>query len=987
MTPTAGTAAVRCLGRQAQLNRIRDHIDHAATGGSRFVLIEGFTGMGKSTLIEQALTSFADFARVSFTFFGEDRQRKCALEPFPNGQGASSGYGSDTVALDRSRKFQVTESALLPEDHQPVVTVIEDIHWADEGFVDSIWEGLCQRGTFPGVLIVSMRPTTRGDLAQLKRLAQSQPEASYLWLEHLTVSQVREVLQQRSGLPISPGVASQVHQETGGLPLLVHEVGIWLDQNPPYPGRRIEHALNACRQRLRQPDHPLRRQVAEQFTPLPATDRHILEFLAVAKRPQRLVHITSAVGCSVADLERLVSAGLLVYDQTAYGYRLPSRSWSSALTAALNPEQHAQFHYALAASAAELDAFEHHFQAARLLGAADAVSHAADYGLDLADKLTGRQEAQSAWQVLRKTVLLRPTKSTIESLVQLALGTDQVRLLADPDLEELYRGFAPAAQRGSLLALTALGRGDMPAAITCLSGIEAESFGCGDDQMLYAHAAAACGHHSIIHGVIGPPRTLFSRAITALDTDTAGTPRLRSDHTETLTGLRLILETCWTLCDEPLAPEAEDTRLLRFSEAQRQLDALTQRTHEADFTTKLMAFLDRLKKEGSKSPHHLAVQAIVAAYLRSHGACQLAFEHLQEISRDTYYAARDDIAFGRGQFVRSLFYAGCWDEAEELALETAQYGLDHGETPDTLISYCYAALIPAARGDRRGHHILNTVSRAQDIGQLPAVINTRRYLDVLISSAHQDHQKTADLLLTLRDSDYAWTAIGLMPTTLLAHALHNTDQHHALTTLRNLAENRRFPALDPLRHYAQNYLCGLSSADPAQAIDHLLQAVTWIDTLAPPRSTITEPERGTFGFHRGLLILDIGALYNAHSSEIADRVHTIYDLLLWAEEFFDICGAKGLNARAGTLRASVKTPIAQSAPQSPEQALHDRLQRLTPREQQIAALVGRGMNNREIAEELVLSRRTVESHVANILSKLTVASRKELHQSLKKSSP
>jgi DNA-binding NarL/FixJ family response regulator len=52
---------------------------------------------------------------------------------------------------------------------------------------------------------------------------------------------------------------------------------------------------------------------------------------------------------------------------------------------------------------------------------------------------------------------------------------------------------------------------------------------------------------------------------------------------------------------------------------------------------------------------------------------------------------------------------------------------------------------------------------------------------------------------------------------------------------------------------------------------------------------------------------------------------------------------------------------------------------LTPREREIAALVAAGKSNRAIAEALVLSERTVESHVAAILSKLHVASRSELH--------
>jgi predicted ATPase/DNA-binding CsgD family transcriptional regulator len=88
--------------------------------------------------------------------------------------------------------------------------------------------------------------------------------------------------------------------------------------------------------------------------------------------------------------------------------------------------------------------------------------------------------------------------------------------------------------------------------------------------------------------------------------------------------------------------------------------------------------------------------------------------------------------------------------------------------------------------------------------------------------------------------------------------------------------------------------------------------------------------------------------------------------------------AEQMVGRAMSLEQAVD--YAQNLPLKPgiEPVIEKMAGGLTKREREVAALIGQGKTNGEIATELVLSKRTVETHVSKILSKLGMTSRAQV---------
>ena len=88
-----------------------------------------------------------------------------------------------------------------------------------------------------------------------------------------------------------------------------------------------------------------------------------------------------------------------------------------------------------------------------------------------------------------------------------------------------------------------------------------------------------------------------------------------------------------------------------------------------------------------------------------------------------------------------------------------------------------------------------------------------------------------------------------------------------------------------------------------------------------------------------------------------------------------VAAIKAVAAGGSYLESRVAEELVNRIHNDNEESKSDLPEPLTERELEVLKLVAEGMGNRAIAEKLIVSEKTVKSHVANILQKLNVTSR------------
>jgi DNA-binding CsgD family transcriptional regulator len=120
--------------------------------------------------------------------------------------------------------------------------------------------------------------------------------------------------------------------------------------------------------------------------------------------------------------------------------------------------------------------------------------------------------------------------------------------------------------------------------------------------------------------------------------------------------------------------------------------------------------------------------------------------------------------------------------------------------------------------------------------------------------------------------------------------------------------------------------------------------------------------------------LALGKLYETLARrEEAGRAHDTARAII--EE---LAGNVPDNALRETFLRETATMLPRIPSLSPRRIAQQAAGGLTARERDVAVLVAQGKSNREIAEALIVSERTAETHVSNVLSKLGFTSRTQI---------
>ena len=942
------------LERSAELARIEAALGEARLGHGRFVVIEGPAGIGKTALLAAARAAAAESEMCVLRSRGTELEREFAfgvvrqlVEP-PLAEaseleraellqstagvaaallglpGAPSAGGSLPSSVDPS--FAILHGlywmcANLAAS-RPVCMVIDDAHWADAPSLRFLAFLLTRLDELPMALIVATRPREAGTDADLLAAVMTDHSAEVVRIPPLTRAAVARLVESTLGAEPDPAFVDACLRATRGTPFLLRELVDALSEGGIAP------IAEASRHVERIGARTVGRSIRLRLRRLPEPAGRLARALAILEQSE-LHQAARLAGLDVTEaaeaFELLVNAGILEPGRPlTFIHPIVLSGLYSELSSAERAQGHGEAARLLAEQPGSEERVAHHLLASE--PAAEAWS--VDRLLDAAHTATRTGAPESAAHYLRRA-LAEPPQPDQRSSILLALGIAEARAGLEEwraHLEGAVESAPDDAARvdAAIVLGAALSREHLPAdAVDVLDRAEA-SLDRGDQERRVLLDAVAAGVELVnavpASAIAGRQKAARARA----ETDASAPPELLA-----------VAAFIATVTDEPATAGAE--LAIRSLTAGREVLARVPRRPwfsqanwfgqtavtllVAERYDQLRPLLDETIAEARASGDSgmLAIGLAVRGWL----ALRLGDLTAAEVDTRTALAApelRTPMLFRvlNGGVLAHVLF----EQGELSGAEEVLVPLE-GEIEKNSLT---AAVLRLARGRLR-------VAQGRIDEGLADFLGVGRL-------ATRAHVTCPGYLAWRSEAALAYLALG---------------EHEAA---RRLADEE----LELARIYGAPRVLGLAK----HAAGLVLGGDQGVSLL---REAVDALERSNARLERARALTDLGAMLRRRNRRTEAR-----ELLREALDAAHRIGARPLAERAETeLRASGGRP---------RRTVLSGIDSLTASERRIAELAGQGLSNREIAQTLFVTNRTVEGHLTNVFRKLRLDSRTKLNAAL-----
>ncbi len=938
MPPVSAAGAL--IGRESEMVSLTGHVRELGRKRGGSVLIEGEPGIGKSALVQATVAAAPEAGCQVFWGAGDELGQALPLLPFLDALRVREPSANPRRnAIVRLLRGEVTADrgtdvpaalaeqllALVAEQCavRPTILVIDDLQWADQASI-TLWGRLARSAQqVPLLLVGIMRPAPqRDDLLALRRVV---PDAARLQLTGLTGAAVADLVAALAGGQ-PDGNLLRLADGAAGNPLYVTELVAALDRSS---GLTITGAGTAELTGGSAPSS-LSAAIADRLGFVAGPVREVLRAAALLGMDFAVPDLAIVLGRSVADLVPAVNeacaVGVLAESGHGLGFRHP------LIRAALYDEMprpvRAAWHHdagrALAEAGAPADRVAR--QLLRAVGGPGGAPNSMDaepmdewmltWLARTADPLVG-QAPGVAVELLGRAVASSPA------------GSARHGWLASRLADALYRiGDRAEAERVAIRAL------EQP---------------CEPDLLVDVHwTLAQC---RMLAGESAESLATLDHALAA--------PGISARHRARL--LVLAARTHDNLGEVEEAGRVATSALAAASEAGDDwamgwaLHVLTLVTAAQGHVTDALPLFDRALTVTQSDPALIDLRlllqtnkALALGNLDRYADALAAAGQARDLAEQVGTAIR--LTQAQCALGQLLFETGRWDDA------LAEVESLHENLKEPAVACCdlgIAAVISFHRGEigAARHHLAAAVPHATRLGHRPSG------LLALARSLDREHDGAGPEALAALTDAFDGNAEEVEEIEdLLANAVRLASQTGDLSSAQTLAGHAvTLAAGSEIPHQQANalYCRGLLDHDAAR----LLAAAEGYGDASRPLLSAKALEAAAEAFIRA-----------------GDRGQA-RDAFTRAVEVYARLGAAADVAR---LQATFRAHGIRRGSHAKHRRARSGWDSLTATEIKIAAFVEEGLSNPEIAAKLLLSRRTVATHVSHILKKLDVHSRTDI---------